>query len=112
MLMELSQILSEGGGPTVASEQLEALRRDNPLLVYNPGWDMRRLWIDSFAGDRAQVHDHRLRQDQRRRRRVPAPAEHLRGLRQGDAAVDQRRRPIRRQALPIVRFTLTCEVKY
>lgn len=49
MLMELSKILSEGGGPTVASERLEALRRDNPLLVYNPGWDVRRLSINGFT---------------------------------------------------------------
>lgn len=25
------------------------MRRDNPLSVYNPGWDVRRLWITSFV---------------------------------------------------------------
>jgi type IV pilus assembly protein PilN len=49
VLVELSKILSEGGGPTVPQEELDALRRDNPLLVYNPGWDVRRLWVTSFA---------------------------------------------------------------
>ena len=49
--------------------------------VYNPGWDIRRLWIDSFSGDSAQVRDHRLRQEQRGRRRVPAAAERVGGVR-------------------------------
>lgn len=49
VLMELSQLLSEGGGPTVSAERLAALRRDNPLAGFNPGWDTRRLWITSFT---------------------------------------------------------------
>jgi type IV pilus assembly protein PilN len=48
MLLELSRILSEGGGPTVPADQLDQMRRDSPLTVYNPGWDVRRLWIESF----------------------------------------------------------------
>jgi type IV pilus assembly protein PilN len=49
VLMELSQLLSEGGGPSVAAEKLDALRRDNPLAGFNPGWDVRRLWLTSFT---------------------------------------------------------------
>lgn len=49
VLMELSQLLSEGGGPTVSPERLAALRRDNPLAGFNPGWDTRRLWLTSFT---------------------------------------------------------------
>jgi type IV pilus assembly protein PilN len=48
MLMELSRILSEGGGPTVDPDVLDTMRRENPLSVYNPGWDIRRLWITDF----------------------------------------------------------------
>ncbi|MGD8858409.1 MAG: PilN domain-containing protein [Myxococcales bacterium] len=48
MLMELSRILSEGGGPSIDPERLEEMRRDNPLLVYNPGWDVKRLWLTTF----------------------------------------------------------------
>lgn len=48
MLMELSRILSEGGGPTVNPDVLDTMRRENPLSVYNPGWDVRRLWLTSF----------------------------------------------------------------
>jgi type IV pilus assembly protein PilN len=49
VLMELSQLLSEGGGPTVSPERLAVLRRDNPLAGFNPGWDPRRLWLTSFT---------------------------------------------------------------
>jgi len=45
VLMELSQLLSAGGGPTVDPQRLEEIRRQNPLAAFNPGWDPRRLWI-------------------------------------------------------------------
>jgi len=48
MLMELSRILSEGGGPSVNPDVLDTMRRENPLSVYNPGWDIRRLWLTKF----------------------------------------------------------------
>ena len=49
VLMELSKILSDGGGPTVSSERLDALRHENPLAGFNNGWDIRRLWLSSFT---------------------------------------------------------------
>jgi type IV pilus assembly protein PilN len=49
VLMELSHLLSEGGGPTVTPEKLEALRRDNPLAGFNPNWDSRHLWLTAFT---------------------------------------------------------------
>lgn len=51
VLMELSRVLSAGRGPTVDADVLEQLRRENPLAGYNPGWDIRRLWIASFKED-------------------------------------------------------------
>ena len=51
LLMELSHILSSDGGPSIDPKRLEALRRDNPLVGFNPGWDYRRLWLTSFAED-------------------------------------------------------------
>jgi len=48
LLMELSKILSLGGGPTIDEKRLERLRQQNPLAGFNPGWDFRRLWISSF----------------------------------------------------------------
>ena len=49
VLMELSQLLSEGGGPSVSPEKLDAMRRDNPLAGFNPGWDVKRLWLTAFT---------------------------------------------------------------
>ena len=48
MLMELVRLLSEGGGPSVPQETLEKLRRENPLGAFNAGWDVRRLWLETF----------------------------------------------------------------
>lgn len=49
VLMELSQLLSEGGGPSVSPERLAALRRENPLAGFNPSWDPRRLSLTAFT---------------------------------------------------------------
>lgn len=48
VLMELSRILSVGGGPTVDLQELERLLRENPLAGFNASWDPRRLWLTSF----------------------------------------------------------------
>jgi type IV pilus assembly protein PilN len=48
VLHELSKILSEGGGPSVPADQADSVRRGNPMMSFNQGWDARRLWIDSF----------------------------------------------------------------
>lgn len=51
VMMELSQILSVEGGPTVDPQELEQLRRVNPLAGFNRSWDPRRLWLVSFEED-------------------------------------------------------------
>jgi type IV pilus assembly protein PilN len=48
VLLELSRVLTSGHGPTIDSDVLAQLRRDNPTAVYNPGWDPKRLWLTSF----------------------------------------------------------------
>lgn len=50
-LMEMSRILSEGGGPTIDPQRLDQIRRDNPLAGFNPGWDTRHLWLSEFVED-------------------------------------------------------------
>jgi len=47
-LMELSQILSTQGGPTIDPQALEEMRRENPLAGFNRSWDVRRLWVTHF----------------------------------------------------------------
>lgn len=111
MLMELSKILSEGGGPTVSPEQAVAMRRDNPLVVFNPGWDIRRLWIDSFKEGKRKCSITGFGKSNE------DVAEFLRRLNASElfdnitlqatnAATDDATK------LPVVRFSLTCEVKY
>jgi type IV pilus assembly protein PilN len=48
ILMELARILTPGRGPSVDPDRLAQLRRDNPLSVFNPNWDARRLWVTGF----------------------------------------------------------------
>jgi type IV pilus assembly protein PilN len=55
VLLELAHILTPGKGPTVEAARLEELRRENPLALYNPSWDPRRLWLISFAEDKRNV---------------------------------------------------------
>jgi type IV pilus assembly protein PilN len=47
-LRELSDILTQGKGPTVDQTLYEALLRSNPNSGYNPRWNPNRLWIESF----------------------------------------------------------------
>ena len=48
VLLELARILTPGRGPSVDPDKLNQLRRENPLAVYNPNWDARRLWLSKF----------------------------------------------------------------
>jgi type IV pilus assembly protein PilN len=49
VLLELAQVLTQGKGPTADPERLQQLKKDNPLAVYNPGWDTRRLWLGAYT---------------------------------------------------------------
>jgi type IV pilus assembly protein PilN len=110
MLMELSKLLSEGGGPTVAPEQLEAMRRDNPVLAYNPGWDFRRLWLSDFTETQGKcniIGMGRSNEDVAeilRRLNLSETFDNV-SLQATNASLDQ-------GGMAVVRFALTCEVKY
>jgi type IV pilus assembly protein PilN len=49
MMRELSDILTQGKGPTVDQAKYEMLLRNNPSAGYNSRWNPNRLWIDSFT---------------------------------------------------------------
>lgn len=49
VMIELSKLLSEGGGPTIDLEELERIKQKNPLAGYNKSWDPRRVWLNSFT---------------------------------------------------------------
>lgn len=55
VMLELARILTSGRGPSVDPDRLAQIRRDNPLAVYNPGWDARRLWLTKFVEQQRQV---------------------------------------------------------
>ena len=48
ILLELAQILTPGKGPTADPDKIKALRKENPLAVYNPAWDSRRLSLTTY----------------------------------------------------------------
>ena len=49
ILLELAQVLTRDKGPTADPERLIKMKQENPLSVYNPGWDTRRLWITNYV---------------------------------------------------------------
>jgi type IV pilus assembly protein PilN len=55
MLLEVARILTSGRGPTVDADKLAQVRRENPLAVYNPNWDARRLWLRKFVEDQRTI---------------------------------------------------------
>ena len=55
VLLELARLMTPGRGPTVDPDKLNQLRRDNPLAVYNPNWDARRLWLVKYVENMRDV---------------------------------------------------------
>lgn len=110
MLMELSRILSEGGGPTVNPDVLDTMRRENPLSVYNPGWDVRRLWLTSFQESK------RACQIQGIGKTNEDVAEFLRRLSISElfdkVSLSSTGQVADKGGLPVVTFSLSCEVMY
>ena len=49
MLLEIARMMTRGRGPSIASETLAKVQSDNPLAMFNPNWDSRRLWITEFV---------------------------------------------------------------
>src|SRR4029079_18943797 len=48
ILLELSRVLTQGRGPTVDQDRLQQLKKDNPLAVFSPTWDTRRVWLTAY----------------------------------------------------------------
>jgi type IV pilus assembly protein PilN len=63
VLLELAQILSTGKGPSADPDKLAKLRRDNPLAVFNPAWDTRRLWLTAYLEGQRTVRVEGLARD-------------------------------------------------
>jgi type IV pilus assembly protein PilN len=63
VLLELAQLLTPGKGPTADPDKLAQLRKENPLAVYNPTWDSRRLWLTSYIESERVVRIEGLARD-------------------------------------------------
>ncbi len=48
VLLEVARMMTTGRGPSVDPEKLDQVKTENPLAMYNPNWDSRRLWLTSF----------------------------------------------------------------
>lgn len=55
MLRELSDILSEGKGPTVNQQRYEKILRRDPTAGFNPRWNPRRLWIEKLDEEKGSL---------------------------------------------------------
>lgn len=55
VLIELARILSQERGPTIDPQRLDELKRDNPLALFSPNWDPRRLWLTRYVEQQRQV---------------------------------------------------------
>jgi type IV pilus assembly protein PilN len=111
VLMELSRILSTGGGPTIDPQRLEEIRRGNPLAGFNRSWDTRRLWLTSFAENSRTV---RIEGVGKTNEDV---AEFLRRLMLSDSFGDvhlAKTEAVEDRAthLPLISFELTATVRY
>lgn len=55
VLLELSRVLTKDKGPTLDTKRVEELRQDNPLAVFNPSWDPRRVWLTGYVEENRTV---------------------------------------------------------
>jgi len=111
VLMELSHMLSEGGSPTVSDEVMEKTRRENPLGAFNAGWDVRRLWLASFKEVNRKcdiIGFGKTNEDVAeflRRLNLSEVFDQV-SLQSTSSSTDAK------TGLPVVNFTVSCEVKY
>ena len=55
VMLELARILTPGRGPSVSPQELDRIRKEDPLSVHNPNWDPRRLWLTSYVESQRKV---------------------------------------------------------
>lgn len=111
ILLELARLLTPGRGPSVDPDRLSQLRRDNPLAVFNPSWDARRLWLTKFVEQSRKLHLEGFAQD------GEDVSELARRMNLSSYFADVRLLPAVRQIdqathLEVVSFALEAKVKY
>jgi len=111
ILLELARLLTPGRGPSVDPDRLSQLRRDNPLAVFNPSWDSRRLWLVKFVEQSRRLRIEGFAQD------GEDVSELARRMNLSSYFADVRLLPAVRQVdstthLEVVSFALEAKVKY
>jgi type IV pilus assembly protein PilN len=111
VLLELARLLTPGRGPSVDPDRLSQLRRDDPLAVFNPAWDARRLWLNKFVEDHRKLRLEGFAQD------GEDVSELARRMNLSSYFADVRLLPASRQVdsvtkLELVSFALEARVKY
>lgn len=111
MMQELSDILTQGKGPTVNQQQYEELQRRDPTAGYNPKWNPNRLWIDSYLekgrmvriSGKAKDYDDVAEFSKRM---------HLSTFFSNDRLVNNSQIRDSKLKLKVVKFDMTCRVTY
>jgi len=111
ILLELARLLTPGRGPSVDPDRLSQLRRDNPLAVFNPSWDSRRLWLTKFVEQSRKLRIEGFAQD------GEDVSELARRMNLSSYFADVRLLPAVRQVdstthMEVVSFALEAKVKY
>lgn len=111
VMLELARILTPGRGPSVDPDKLAQIRKQNPLAVFNPGWDARRLWISRFVETNRRV---RLEGAARDGEDVSELARrmNLSSLFENVRLLPARKEKDNATGLEVVRFQLEAEVRY
>ncbi len=55
VMLELSNIISKDGRPTIDNDRYQQMIRLDPASGYDENWDFRRLWISSFEEKNRKV---------------------------------------------------------
>ncbi len=111
VMLELARILTPGRGPSVDPDRLSQIRKENPLAVYNPSWDARRLWLSRFVETNRRV---RLEGTARDGEDVSELARrmNLSSLFFNVRLLPAKKEKDRDSGLEVVRFQLEAEVRY
>src|SRR5262249_35293129 len=102
--------LTRDKGPTADPERLAQLKKDNPLSVYNPSWDTRRLWLTNYVESDRVVKIEGLARDGSD---VSELAQRLRlSTYFYDAALLPGKKEAEKDKLELVTFALQLKVRY